>query len=372
MKTLCLDPRARLSSVRRGFTLVELLVVIAIIGTLVGLLLPAVQSARAASRNMACVSNMKQLAMGLLSHESAMRGFPPLAVATDDMNGNATRIPYGTEIVWSGFYGWGSFVLPFIEESSMYNALNPTKGQPGPATSAQKYALAQTKLSAFRCPEDDGPDLMEYEAGKTYLFTNMYASGAAVGTPGAALSNYVAANRAVGAVPLGFSPAGSPSSACTTKADPKRGGFIFATMTSFKDLTDGSSSTIALGERGYIRTPKAGGTMVPSQSSLAGTWVGGGQPVTSAVPADGQMCQSVGLAPTRTINSISRTYRTLSSLHPAGGVNTIAFDGSYHFVSQNIEHIITITTKNLEYTDPVDSVFERLIAVGDGGVASFE
>ena len=84
------------------------------------------------------------------------------------------------------------------------------------------------------------------------------------------------------------------------------------------------------------------------------------------------MVQNVGFAPQRTINSISRTYRTLSSLHPAGGVNTIAFDGSYHFVSQNIEHTITVTTKNSEYLDPVDSAFERLIAVGDGATASFE
>jgi len=372
MKTLGLYPDTRFLSIRRGFTLVELLVVIAIIGTLVGLLLPAVTSARAAARNMACVNNMKQLALGLLTHESAMRGFPPLAVSTDDMNANSTRKPYGSDVVYSGFYGWGSIVLPFIEESPMYNALNPTKGQPGPASSAEKYALAQTKLPVFRCPEDDGPELMEYEAGKTYLFTNVFAPGAAAGTPGAALSNYVAANRAVGAVGFGFSPSGSPSSAAITKADPKRGGFLYATMTSFKDLSDGSTNTIALGERGYIRSPKAGGTMLPGSSSLAGHWVGGGQPVTSSVPSDGQMVQNVGFAPQRTINSISRTYRTLSSLHPAGGVNTIAFDGSYHFVSQNIEHTITVTTKNSEYLDPVDSAFERLIAVGDGATASFE
>jgi len=66
----------RSSSVRRGFTLVELLVVIAIIGTLVGLLLPAVQSARGAARKTVCQSNQKQVGLGILNFVSAKGHFP--------------------------------------------------------------------------------------------------------------------------------------------------------------------------------------------------------------------------------------------------------------------------------------------------------
>lgn len=63
--------------VRRAFTLVELLVVITIIGILIALLLPAVQAAREAARQAQCMNNLKQLSLGLVNYEAAMRSFPP-------------------------------------------------------------------------------------------------------------------------------------------------------------------------------------------------------------------------------------------------------------------------------------------------------
>ena len=92
---------------RNAFTLVELLVVIAIIGTLVGLLLPAVQSAREAARMSACANNLKQMGLAALNFESARQGYPPSAIGSGDGNQSGVGgVP---------FFG---VILPYIDESS--------------------------------------------------------------------------------------------------------------------------------------------------------------------------------------------------------------------------------------------------------------
>ena len=103
MKRVVVCGRGRANS-RNAFTLVELLVVIAIIGTLVGLLLPAVQAAREAARMMACSNNLKQMGLAALNFESARQGYPPSAVGT----GNGQ----GAGVGGVPFFG---VILPYIE-----------------------------------------------------------------------------------------------------------------------------------------------------------------------------------------------------------------------------------------------------------------
>src|SRR5262245_10887863 len=93
---------------RRGFTLVELLVVIAIIGTLIALLLPAIQSARAASRRAKCASNMRQVGLALRQYCDVHKGFWPQSTGSQDMEADAV----------SGLYtkAWIYTIAPYVED----------------------------------------------------------------------------------------------------------------------------------------------------------------------------------------------------------------------------------------------------------------
>jgi prepilin-type N-terminal cleavage/methylation domain-containing protein len=125
-----------ISKNRGGFTLVELLVVIAIIGTLVGLLLPAVQQAREAARRSSCTNQTKQLALACLNYESTRKRLP--SSNDRDTGTNGISVPANG---WS----WIVMILPFIEESNMYNGLSGTTNRF--ATGYQAAASLQTNGS---------------------------------------------------------------------------------------------------------------------------------------------------------------------------------------------------------------------------------
>ena len=133
-----------ISKNRGGFTLVELLVVIAIIGTLVGLLLPAVQSAREAARRSACTNNSKQLGLGILNFESARKRLP--AANSNTAIGSAAS---------GGAYSWITMILPFLEETNLYTTISSSSNRLLSATSVNTTS-AQTSLPQLVCPSFAG------------------------------------------------------------------------------------------------------------------------------------------------------------------------------------------------------------------------
>jgi prepilin-type N-terminal cleavage/methylation domain-containing protein/prepilin-type processing-associated H-X9-DG protein len=126
---------------RHAFTLIELLVVIAIIAVLIALLLPAVQAAREAARRMQCVSNLKQLGLGMHNYESSNNVLPPQMVLTFNNAG---------AVAWKSSWGASSRITPYLELGNLYNAINYINKTTDPSNST----AVSTQLKVFICPSE--------------------------------------------------------------------------------------------------------------------------------------------------------------------------------------------------------------------------
>ena len=212
-----------------GFTLVELLVVIAIIAVLIGLLLPAVQSAREAARRSSCSNNLKQLGLGLQMHVDVHRFFPAARGGNPYSSGIVNNAPYETIGRVSGF----TRILPFVEYGDLYQSLGDFSGN---VSSDARY---RTRVDTFLCGSDLPPDTAITSLGQ---------------------SNYL--------LSIGDR-YNAQYSDCRPDASILRGIFGTESRTKPSDITDGLSTTIALSE--CVR---------PQYSSAAGAQ-GGTAPVNN-------------------------------------------------------------------------------------------
>jgi prepilin-type processing-associated H-X9-DG protein len=127
--------------------LIELLVVIAIIAVLIALLLPAVQAAREAARRAQCTNNLKQMALGIHNYIQANGAFPPLW--GNFGNPSPPSGPSAPNGAWP--LGWGVGLLPFIEQTGLYNSSNYSFG----AFDAPNITTTSSvKVSSYVCPSE--------------------------------------------------------------------------------------------------------------------------------------------------------------------------------------------------------------------------
>jgi len=303
---------------RRAFSLVELLVVIAIIATLVGLLLPAVQRAREASRRTACGLNLRQLGLAILIHDSAKRRLPagfvsePTRLPRDGGTGDR---PPGT--------GWGMLIAPYLEETALVERYDPAVGLGIAAPVNQPIVSAP--LSIFRCPSDGGPSgpfEVRTEGG------GRHPSGALLGR-----SSYVGN--------AGHDePWGEPLDSWEGHAN---GPLYRDSWLKMGRITDGMSKTVFLGEHSQRFSEKAwAGTVPGAASHPTETFMTmfGSEPEAAATlllvhsgPAAGE--DDVIHPPNDPAGHVCQMY----SDHP-GGCNVALGDAAVRFIADTIDPVV--------------------------------
>ena len=204
---------------RTGFTLVELLVVIAIIGILVAFLLPAVQAAREASRRSQCQNNLKQIGLAVQNHHDARRVFPMGRNGFDQMA-----------------VSWAFFILPYMEETAIYNSWDSHAKVFDPTNDA----TMRTPIEAYACPSR-----RRAAADRNFDNNNSAPPADAIGV--ATLADY-SANAGIKLL-TGMTSDENSGGIFGNYSRVVAGPIFSGSHISARQVEDGLSKTIAIGER---------------------------------------------------------------------------------------------------------------------------
>ena len=326
-----------------GFTLVELLVVITIIGILIGLLLPAVQSAREAARRLQCSNNLHQLGLALQGYHTAFSTFPPSSVWKNNGKLDLTNFTQPTDKSQL-FENWVVVILPQLENQNLRNSFDLTK----PITNEANAAARGTQIDFMLCPSDSSYNrkpFMGSAGSQTKWMGDNWARG-----------NY-AANASMGY--MGWTEINGAGSG----TQPNGGGWanrwyrgVMGANTSLRidDIKDGSTNTILVGEiRAGLIAQDTRGVWAMSGGCPSALWAHG-----YVSDANGPNCNQTNSDDPRNCGEIQQAaggatqliqlgmscsngpfpdwQQTARSLHP-NGVNVCLGDGSVRFISDFVE-----------------------------------
>jgi prepilin-type N-terminal cleavage/methylation domain-containing protein/prepilin-type processing-associated H-X9-DG protein len=367
---------------RVGFTLIELLVVIAIIGVLIALLLPAVQKVREAANRTSCSNNLKQIGLALHNFHDTYGRFPTSPDYADYVGDSQFNVQ-NTNLLWTPDLGiaygsdgtplptkwqtagWAFQLLPFIEGDNLYKTSDLTPVGSTPATAvnvvllnppmykgypANSYA---SKLANTANSLDTPPGPVQLSVVRTYYCPSRRAADIYDRGDGTRIAQLDYACAHPWDVPMPLGPNGQPWADCCAAAltwwdfegqhgviAPRRHGKV-----TFAQITDGTSNTIAIGEKFLEPQFYNGGW----GDGVRRGWVGGDYMndarttgvMTGNVPGGSVMLLT---NPARDQNlpgdsSTNDTWRSISffgSPHPAG-MNCVFADGSVHNVKYGID-----------------------------------
>jgi prepilin-type N-terminal cleavage/methylation domain-containing protein len=291
---------------RRGFTLIELLVVIAIIAILVALLLPAVQQAREAARRAQCKNNLKQLAVALHNYEETHTTFPPGLVT---VNPTATVVicslgtGFGASDSWTeaqsgaGVHGtsWMLQILPYVEKNTLYEEWNFGLSPSG------NRSVGETDISFFYCPSRRSDARSDAR-----MFQGWTKGGTDYGgCLGACNGFHDCGTHEFWRVANGNRPEA-----------PCKGMFRVNSATRIREVTDGTSNTIMIGELDRLD--------VSNSNFSQDGWAIGGSPTIFST------CSNACRGPN------SNFFEEPASEH-VGGIHVGLADGSIRFVADTID-----------------------------------
>ena len=291
----------------RAFTLVELLVVIAIIGVLIALLLPAVQQAREAARRIQCQNHLKQIGLAFHNYHDTFGKFP-------------------SGILHNKSWSWGTQLLPFIEQDALHDQLGVASDQWGvfDGTNVDQIRLGRTIIDGYLCPSDSGPDFNDRRNG---TFDQDVARSNYVGIDGSRIAG-------------------------TNGGD---GMLFYGSSLGLRDVIDGSSNTLIVGEREYLN------------GHIASVWIG----TTSAGTPRGwsnrhYTLASAGFRASGQDGKVNGAHGNATSSQHPGGAQFLFCDGSVHFLSETTSVSTGDNASRTHNNYRWKGVLDRLAARADG------
>ena len=346
-----------------GFTLVELLVTISIVGVLASLLLPAVQQAREAARQMQCKNNLKQLGLALHNYHGAYSVFPAgyYSHATSDGSGPASaKID---PVTWDAApgWGWGSSLLPYLEQENLASSLTFA----APIWAPVNADLVSTKLPVFLCPSSTGGDesfVVRNAAGHPLIadgrkirlgrahYVASHGQESCWGECGSSRTGIVFTN-----IYNGTTTTVSINGDASRVAD---GPFFRNSRTGFDGIKDGTSNTIFLGEHSSRLSEKTWVGVVPGAFTHPHFVTPENAPDAAATltlvhagPSGGEL-DITGFPIIHPINFPTYHVGQMYAEHPGGG-HVCLGDGSVRFFAETIDLLVWAELSSMAEGEPI-------------------
>jgi prepilin-type N-terminal cleavage/methylation domain-containing protein/prepilin-type processing-associated H-X9-DG protein len=347
--------RTHIHRSRAGFTLVELLVVIAIIGTLVGMLLPAVQAAREAGRRNTCINNVKQIGLAIANFDNTKKFIP----GWRNKHPHSSVAANATDANVQGFVSWPVLILPGLERLDVYKTWDTQANVASGPSDTANFGLrgaSSPSVEVFTCPTS----LPDDQAAPSIAY---------------------AGNVGIGVQPLGgsnqqFKDSGVMMDTAGTTTNTAGGGYAAArTNVDHASSGDGSTNTILITEKcGPLYKPQACYDVAPRPAFVSAaynfgpvpgaTW-SAAAPANFAIPGFGFLTAAVASGG-KVINNTNPLLTGLPSSRHTGGAVASFVDGHTIFLADGIDPQVYANLLTPNSTNVVGTVQDGMAGLYPG------